>query len=159
KNLHRAIDLVQADTYDTEIFPQDMADQPQKFAILQAAAPDNRPTFGFRNRFWALNFSKRPKPVPLPVNIRTSLTKAFDRVASWAVELREARLEAERVATEAREAAGGLIASAQISADKLMDEARQRAAEWSSRDATIRSTHSFIGLMEEKIELYFGERG
>lgn len=103
-NLRVAIDRVQNGTYDTEITASGMADKPRAFDALRDAAPDKRPTFGFRARFWSLNFSDGSGPAPLPERIRTSLGAAFDRVGAWAVEVRKGRLEAEAVAREAVEA-------------------------------------------------------
>ena len=95
QNLRVSIDRVQDDTYDTELSVEDMPDKPKQFEVLKEAAPDNRPTLGFRARFWALNFSDGSGPAPLPNKIRTTLTKAFDRVVLWASEVRQGRLEAE----------------------------------------------------------------
>ena len=139
QNLRVSIDRVQDDTYDTELSLEDMPDKPKQFEVLKDAAPDNRPTLGFRARFWALNFSDGSGPAPLPDKIRTTLTKAFDRVASWAAE--------------------GLLASTQADAELIMQDARQRADHCGSKDAVMRQWHSFAELIKEKIRQNFGDDG
>lgn len=162
-NIQVAIDRVQAGTYDTEITSQDMIDQPQEFAVLRATAPDNQPTLGFGIGFWALNYSRSGKPKPLPEKIRTSLTKAFNRVASWADEVRKGRLEAQNALAEAQrgatEAAERIVASAEEEAAQILHEARQRGEELASVDNNIRGWMALTGLIKEKIKLSFGEAG
>lgn len=163
QNLRVSIDRVQDDTYDTELSLEDMSDKPKQFEVLKDAAPDNCPTLGFRAQFWALNFSDGAGPAPLPDKIRTTLTKAFDRVAIWASEVRQARVDAQMATREAQsaaqEATERIMASAEQSATQLMQEARQRGDERASRDAGIRSYSAFVDLMKEKIKLCFGEDG
>lgn len=105
-NLGSAIERVKAGTHDVEIRAEEMPDRPKAFDVLKRAAPDNRPTWGFRARFWSLNFSDTGLPAPLPEQVRKVLTNAFDRVASWAVELRNLRREAQSRLSEADEAFG-----------------------------------------------------
>jgi len=159
QNLKVSIDRVQDNTYDTKISLEDMPDKPKKFKVLKDAAPDSRPTLGFRARFWALNFSDGSGPAPLPDKIRTALTKAFDRVALWAAEVREGRLAVRTASTEAAEAAERLITAAERSADQLLQEARQRGAELASRDYGLRASSTFTGLIKEKIRQNFGDDG
>lgn len=123
-NLQIAIDRVQAGTYDKEITSEDMPDEPEKFAVLKAAAPDNRPTLGFRARFWSLNYSNSGTPVSLPDKIRTSLTRAYDRVAKWATEVRTQQKEAQ-AAKEAAVAEGRAEGRAQ--AQKEAQSTREAA--------------------------------
>ena len=162
-NLQTAIDRVQAGTYDTVITSQDMAEHPQKFAMLKAAAPDNQPSLGFGTGFWALNDSRSGKPKPLPEKIRASLTKAFDTVARWADEVRKGRLEAQNAITEAQraatEAAERIVTSAEEEAAQILHEARQRGEELASVDNKIRGWAALTGLIKEKIKLNFGEAG
>ena len=127
ENLQVAIDQIQAGTYDTEIFLSAMPDQPKKFAALKAAAPNNRPTWGFRNRFWSLNYSDTGEPLPLPENIRINLTKAFDRVALWAAEVGKARIAAQEALRGATEAAKGILDAARADAAQITQEATQKA--------------------------------
>jgi len=137
QNLRVSIDRVQAGTYDTELTANDMSDQPKKFEALKDAAPDNRPTLGFRARFWSLNFSDGSGPAPLPDKILTTLTKAFDRVALWASEVREGR----------------------INAEKVLQDARERGERLSSKDGVVQTWRSFTGLMKDKIRSNFGDEG
>lgn len=159
RNLSVSIDRVQAGTYDTELSLADMQDKPKQFEVLKDAAPDKRPTLGFRARFWALNFSDGSGPAPLPDKIRTGLTKAFDRVATWASEVRQGRLEAQEATRAATEAAEALLASTEASADEIMQEARKRVNHWGSKDDVVRSWHTFAGLMKDKIRETFGDDG
>lgn len=159
QNLRVSIDRVHDDTYDTELSLADMPDKPKQFEVLKDAAPDKRPTLGFRARFWALNFSDGSGPAPLPDKIRTTLTKAFDRVASWAVEVRQGRLEAASASRAATKAAEVLLASTQADAELIMQDARQRADHWGSKDAVVRQWHSFAELIKEKIRQNFGDDG
>lgn len=96
QHLENAVDRVQRGSYDTEIFLQDMPNYPHDFSVLKASAPDHKPTFGFRNQFWALNYVDTGQPIPLPEKIRSSLTKAFDRVTLWASEVSKGRQEARK---------------------------------------------------------------
>ncbi|TDL74889.1 hypothetical protein E2L08_15875 [Palleronia sediminis] len=159
QNLQVAIDRAQAGTHDTEISATDMSDQPLKYEVLKNAAPDNRPTLGFRARFWALNFSDGSGPAPLPSKVRTSLTKAFDRVAAWAVELRRSKLETQQAVSAAQTRAGAILAKAEASAAEIMQEARARGNERASVDAGIRGYSSFVELMKTKIRQVFGDEG
>lgn len=139
KNLSVSIDRVQEGTYDTDLSPTDMADQPERFEVLKDAAPDKRPTLGFRARFWALNFADGRGPAPLPAKIRTVLTKAFDRVASWASEVREARLEAERASRAATEAARAFLEAAEEEATQILTDAYETGDKLASVDVWIQS--------------------
>jgi hypothetical protein len=163
KNLSIAIGLANDGTHDDEIAADAMADQPEKFAVLKAAAPDGRPTRGFHARFWSLNNSKTGEPLSMPKKIRDGLIKSFDRVAAWAVEVRKGRLEAQTALREAQngatEAAERIVASAEQSAAQLMQEARERSDEWASKDTRVKSYHSFVELLKEKLKLSFGEDG
>lgn len=123
-NLQIAIKQVQTGTYDTEITSEDMPDEPEKFAVLKAAAPDNRPTLGFRARFWSLNYSNSGTPVSLPDKIRAYLTKAFDSVEKWATEVRTRQKEAQ-AAKEAAVAEGRAEGRAQ--AQKEAQSTREAA--------------------------------
>jgi len=80
KNLSASIDRVQDGTYDTALTPADMPDQPERFEVLKKAAPEKRPTLGFRARFWSLNFADGRGPAPLPAKIRAALTKGSSAV-------------------------------------------------------------------------------
>jgi len=151
QNLSVSIDLVQADTYDTELSSEDMPDRPKAFEVLKGASPDKRPTLGSQAKFWALNFSDGSGPAPLPEKIRNTLTKAFDRVASWASEVRQGRSNAEKASNVAE----ALITSTEINAERVMKEARERG----SKDAVIQGWRSFAELMKKKIRLNFGDDG
>lgn len=158
-NLSVAIDQVQNGTYDKEISSQDMTDKPKQFEVLKNAAPDNRPTLGFQAQFWSLNFSDGSGPIPFPKKILTPLTKAFDRVATWASEVRQSRLEAQETTRAATEAAEALLASTEASAEEIMQEARLRADHWGSKDDVVRGWHTFTGLIKDKIREVFGDDG
>lgn len=163
KNLSIAMRLANDGTHDDEIVADAMADQPEKFAVLKAAATNGRPTRGFHARFWSLNSSKTGEPISMPKNIREVLIKSFDRVAAWAVEVRKGRLEAQTALREgqksATEAAERIVVSAEQSAAQLMQEARQRGDEWASKDTQVKSYNSFIELLKEKLKLNLGEDG
>lgn len=158
-NLKGAINLAQNGTHDDELSLEDMPDRSKQFEVLKDAAPENRPTLGFRAKFWALNYGDGSGPAPLPDKIRTALTKAFDRVASWASDVRQGRLDAEIASRAATEAADAITASAASGAEKIMQESRIRGDERASEDAGIRSYSSFVDLMKEKIKLCFGDDG
>lgn len=154
-NLLVSIDLVQAGTYDTELSLKDMPDQPKKFEALQNAAPDKKPTMGFRARFWSLNFSDGSGPAPLPEKIRVALTKAFDRVASWASEVRQSRINA----ATATEAANALKATAKMEAEQILKDARIKGDELASVDVGMKSYATFHELMKQTIRSVFGDEG
>jgi hypothetical protein len=40
-----------------------------------------------------------------------------------------------------------------------MQEARERSDEWASKDTRVKSYHSFVELLKEKLKLSFGEDG
>ena len=103
-NLRDAIDRAKTGTHDVEIRAEEMPDKPTEYDTLKRAAPGSRPTWGFRARFWALNFSNTGRPAPLPEQVRKVLTNAFDKVAAWAAELRDLRQEAESRLLEADKA-------------------------------------------------------
>lgn len=158
-NLVVAIEMANDGRHEDELTAGDMAKQPGKFAVLKAAVTNGRPTRGFRARFWSLNNSSTGKSLSMPETIRDGLTKAFDRVAVWASEVRESKLEAKQALSEAREAAERIVASAEYAADQIIQEARQRAEKSASKDETIYSWATFVALMKEKIRLTFGEEG
>lgn len=159
QNLSVSIDRVQDGTYDKELTVQDMPDQPKKFAILKEAAPENRPTWGFRARFWALNFSDGTGPAPLPEKIRTILTKAFDRVASWASEVRQGRLEAEKASRAATEAADALKATAAVEAAQILTDARTKGSKLASVDVGIKAYATMNEMMKQSVRTEFGDEG
>lgn len=154
-NLLVSINLVQDGTYDTELSLKDMPDQPKKFEALQNAAPDKKPTMGFRARFWSLNFSDGSGPAPLPEKIRAALTKAFDRVATWASEMRQSRLDA----ATATEAANALKATAKMEAEQILKDARIKGDELASVDVGIKSYATVHELMKQTIKSVFGDDG
>jgi hypothetical protein len=144
-NVKISLDLMNEGNFDTEISAAHpvMKNQPQKFAALKAAAPENRPTEGFRRRFWSLSYSTNAKPLPMSKIIRDSLTKIFDRLDAWATELRNARLEVQNRLTEAQEAQAGAdaaqvaaaaateaatasTAAAELLAAQILDDAREK---------------------------------
>lgn len=139
KNLSASIDRVQDGTYDMALTPADMLDQPKRFEVLKEAAPDKRPTLGFRARFWALNFADGRGPAPLPAKIRAALTKAFDRVASWASELREARQEAERASRAATEAATAFLEATEDEAAQILTDAHEEGDRLASVDVRVQT--------------------
>ncbi|WP_162497492.1 hypothetical protein [Roseovarius dicentrarchi] len=139
KNLSASIDRVQDGTYDTALSPADMPDQPKRFEVLKEAAPDKRPTLGFRARFWGLNFADGRGPAPLPAKIRAALTKAFDRVASWASELREARQEAERASRAATEAATAFLEATEEEAAQILTDAHEEGDRLASVDVRLQT--------------------
>jgi cell division septum initiation protein DivIVA len=159
QNLQVAIDRAQAGTHDTEISATDMSDQPLKYEVLKNAAPDSRPTLGFRAKFWALNFSDGSGPAPLPGKVRTSLTKAFDKVATWAAELRTAKARAASIVADAEKAAGDVLSNAEAGAARIIEEARKRGDERASVDVGIRSYSSYLDLVKRKIRHVLGEDG
>lgn len=159
KNLSAAIDRVQAGTYDTEISPADMADQRKSFEALKDAAPDKRPTLGFRARFWALNFSNGTGPAPLPEKIRTVLTKAFDRVASWASEVRQGRLEAQSALEAAQTASTALTDAAEAEATQILAEARKKGDKLASVDVGMKAYATVNEMMKKSVRTEFGDEG
>jgi len=159
RNLSVSIDRVQDGTYDKRLTMQDMPDQPKKFAVLKEAAPDNRPTWGFRARFWALNFSDGTGPAPLPEKIRNLLTKAFDRVALWASEVREGRLEAERASRAATEAADALKVVAEVEAAQILKDARTKGAKLASVDVGMKAYATMNEMMKQSVRTEFGDEG
>ena len=159
ENVAFAIQAANDGTHNDEVVAADMAEEPREFEVLKAAATDGRPTYGCQARFWALNNATTSKPLMMPRTIRDSLTKAFDWVATWAAEIRESRLEAQRVLREATEAAERIVASAEGDAAQVIQEARQRGEKLASKDATLQSWSTFVGLMKEKVKLTFGEDG
>lgn len=159
KNLSASINRVQAGTYDTEISATDMADQRKSFEALKDAAPDKRPTLGFRARFWALNFSDGTGPAPLPEKIRTILIKAFDRVASWASEVRQGRLETESALKAAQAASTALTDAAHVEAAQILTDARETGLKLASVDAVAKEYAAANKLMKETIKNELGEEG
>lgn len=157
QNLKESIDLVQDDAFDAEINFLEMYDEPEQFEVLKNAAPDNRPTLGFRARFWSLNYSDGSGPAPLPQRIRNTLTSAFDRVASWAAELRKRRDVADETSRAAVEAAEVLRASTERDAEQIMEEARERAAHFGSKEVETRKWYSFAELIKKKLKQTFGD--
>lgn len=159
QNLHIAIDHAQAGTYDKEITLQDMPDKPKEFAVLKAAAPDTRPTYGFQAGFWSLNYSNSGKPVDLPEKIRAHLAKAFDRVATWVGEIRKDRQEARNALTEAQrsatEVAERIVASAEEDAAQILQEADQRGEELASVEPRIVGWRAFNQLVNDKLSSVF----
>ena len=104
-NLTVALDRAISGRHDVEITPEDMANEPEQFAILRDAAPDKRPTWGFRAAFWTHNRSNDGKPGPLPQTIRTASETAFAKIAAFSREraaLFEKTVEAAKRAAEAR---------------------------------------------------------
>ncbi|MDO5631628.1 MAG: plasmid recombination protein [Paracoccus sp. (in: a-proteobacteria)] len=94
--------------YDAEITAADMRERApraeEELAVLRDAAPDGRATWGWRARFWSLNFTDgTPKPLLPP--IRGAITSAFDRLATWAEKLMGVEVAAEKRAAAARKQA------------------------------------------------------
>lgn len=109
-NLGVLLDRIQAGMDAKEIAPADMASYPAaQFEVLKQAAPEGRPTFGFRARFWSFHFSNG-QSYAFPEAIGKALASAFDRAEVWAQELRAHRealraLEAQERALQARQEA------------------------------------------------------
>lgn len=151
KNLDSAVQEVMAGKHDREITAADMSDQPVQFKTLCKAAPQGRPTWGFRCRFWSLHYSNSGEPVSekhMSQTVRETLTRAFDRVAAWSKEVTakraEMKAEAERLTAEAlgkaqataknvlrdaESAAEAHIAAAEGEGARIMKDAVQRAAQ------------------------------
>ena len=75
----------------------------------------------------------------MPAKIRAVLTKAFDRVASWASELREARQEAERASRAATEAATAFLEATEEEAAQILTDAHEEGDRLASVDARIQT--------------------
>lgn len=128
-NLSIALERAIKGIHDKEITPSDMAGEEAKYSVLKRAAPDQKPTWGFRARFWSMNYSDGSGPVPdkyLPAKLRAALNKAFDTVAIWA---RKQLKHSE----QAMEAIQKLQASAQRDAEALIQAARDEAADEAQR--------------------------
>ena len=122
-NLEVAMRMAVSGQHNQEITPTDMADTPDKFEVLRKAAPDNRPTWGWRCRFWALHYSNSGDPVAerhLPAKMREALNHAFDRVAAWAKDI--AAKAALLTAKEQK------LAKAEQAADTILNDAKAEAA-------------------------------
>lgn len=151
KNLDSAVQEVMAGKHDREITAADMPDQPVQFKTLCKAAPQGRPTWGFRCRFWSLHYSNNGEPVSekhMSQTVRETLTRAFDRVAAWSKEVTakraEMKAEAERLTAEvlskaqaraksivrdAESASEAHITAAEGEGARIMKDAVQRAAQ------------------------------
>lgn len=159
RNLSVSIDRVQDGTYDKELTVEDMPDQPKRFAVLSKAAPENRPTWGFRAMFWALNFSDGTGPLPLPEKIRTILTKAFNRVALWAFEVRKSRIDAQQAFKTAQTASTELTDAAEAEAAQILLDARKTGLELASVDAVAKEYVAANTLLKETLMNELGEEG
>lgn len=132
-NLQVAMRMAVSGQHDREITPADMVDEPAKFDVLQKSAPDGRPTWGWRCRFWSLCYSDSGEPVAerhLSVKVRATLSKAFDRVAAWAGEI---AAQAGKLATreqkvaQAEQAADGILIDARMEAQDIVRQAHRDA--------------------------------
>lgn len=132
-NLQAAMRMAVSGQHDREITAADMAKDPDKFATLRKSAPDGRPTWGWRCRFWSLHYSDSGEPVAerhLPGKVRESLSKAFDRVATWAKEIAaqaEKLTAREQKIAEAEQAADGLLRDANAEASHIVQQAHRDA--------------------------------
>lgn len=170
KNLDSAVQQVMAGKHDREITADDMPDQPVQFRTLCKAAPQGRPTWGFRCRFWSLHYSDNGKPVSekhMSQTVRETLTKAFDRVAAWSKEVTakraEMKAEAERQTAEvlknaqakakdalrdAERAAEAHIAAAEGEGARIMKDASDRAAQAFSEAKQLHTAAAHIALLK-----------
>ena len=144
-NLGVVVDQAMSGRHLEEITPEDMADRPEKFAMLRKVAPEGRPTWGFRAEFWALNFSDSGDPAPLPQAVRKEGQGAFAKLAEFARErlglleatkaqaLAAAAPEIEAARRTARDEglreAARLVRDAESAAEGHLASARSRAAE------------------------------
>jgi hypothetical protein len=161
KNLEVAVEHVMTSKHDREITAADMPNKPVEFEILCNAAPQGRPTWGFRSRFWSLNYSTTGKPPPerhMSQAVREAISKAFDRVAAWSKEVTakraEMKAEAERqtaevlnkaqakakdVLRDAERAAEAHIVAAEGEGAQIMKDAVQRAVQALSESVQVRT--------------------
>jgi len=153
-NFGRILDEVQKTGEDRILWPKDMADTPEKFSILEKASKrEGKPlTWGFRLRFWSLNYSNTGAPVPLAESLRAVITKAFDfadRFAQEVAKTRQAakeaekrRIEADRAFAQAKEAghAEGLRTGTAALADRetVVTKRETRAKAWAAETLTGR---------------------
>lgn len=150
-NLSVAINIAIKDTHENEIMPSDMGDQPLKYKILQDAAPEGKPTIGFRAKFWALNYSDGSGNIPdkyLPAKIREAFTTAFDSVAKWAKSKAKLTFDAventKKVITNAQ-AEAALIRKAATDAAEATSVAAARSAQKDAveaAEAILSRTHA-----------------
>lgn len=138
KNLQVAMARAEHGTHDREITPKEMANQPKEFDVLKAAAPEGRPTWGFRARFWALNFSITGRPKPFSEPIRKALEAAFDRIALWARKIETTLAKAEREAA------------------RMLAEVQQRTKDQVFTEAHIVSATAYIELLRNAIKAAVG---
>ena len=124
-NLGVVVDQAMSGRHLEEITPEDMADRPEKFAMLRKVAPEGRPTWGFRAEFWALNFSDSGDPAPLPQAVRKEGQGAFAKMAEFARE-RLGLLEATKAQALAA-AAPEIEAARRMARDEGLHEARAEA--------------------------------
>lgn len=151
-NLRVAVDHAMSGRHLEEITAEDMADRPEQFATLRKAAPEGRPTWGFRAEFWALCFSDSGDPAPLPKAVREAGQRAFAKVAAFARErlglfeatkdqaLRAAESAAERRLITARgeqAAAEEAASAARSEAARVRREAEDRAADVARREQRL----------------------
>ena len=132
-NLQVAMRMAVSGRHDREIAASDMADDPEKFETLRRSAPDGRPTWGWRCRFWSLCYSDSGEPVAerhLTAKVRDALSKAFDRVAAWAKDITaqsEKLATRDRKAAQVEEAADGILLDARMEAQDIVRQARRDA--------------------------------
>ena len=132
-NIDAAMRMAVSGQHDQEITIAAMADAPEKFEVLRKAAPGNRPTWGWRCRFWALHYSNSGDPVAeqhLPAKMREALSKAFDRIAVWAKDIAaKAALLAAREQNVAKTelAANAIVGNAKAEAATIIQDAHKDA--------------------------------
>ena len=125
-NLRAAVGQAMSGRHLEEVTAADMADQPERFATLRKAAPDGRPTWGFRAAFWSHHFGDTGDPLPLPQAVREASEKAFAKVAAFA---RERLGLLETIRAQARAEAAQEIEVARLTArDEGLREAEAGAA-------------------------------
>lgn len=132
-NLEVAMRMAASGQHDRELTAADMAEALEQFKVLRQAAPEGRPTWGWRCRFWSLHYSNTGQPVSeqhLSAKLRDALTKAFDRVAAWAgnVAAQAAQLTArEQKVAQAEKAADECLRNASRKATIMAEKARMEA--------------------------------
>ena len=175
KNLEAAVQLVATGKHDREVTAADMPDQPVEFETLCKAAPQGRPTWGFRARFWSLHYSNNGRPVSekhMSPTVWEALSRAFDRVAAWSREITARRAEAERLTAEvvgkaqirakdilrdAESAAEARIVAAEGEGGRIMKEAVQRASQTLSGSNQLRAAVAQAALLKSTARDVLGD--